>query len=104
MFKQRELSEDDITMLLAHTDIPKNKLLEWYEQFKKESVNNCFDRKLFIKYYGMLLPKYGKYEEFSQLVFKGLLFLKFKRKLIFKYFFSKHSIKMTRVILILANF
>lgn len=68
-----KLTEEDIQMLIANTDFTREKILEWFDEFKEECQDGVIDKKLFIKFYRELLPNKGYPDDFSSYVFKGLL-------------------------------
>ena len=66
-----ELSESDIEMLVANTDFSREKIIEWFNEFKDECKDGALDKKSFIRFYRELLPNTGNPDEFSNYVFKG---------------------------------
>lgn len=71
MYKNQELTEQDIQMLVVNTGLTREGILEWYQAFKSECVNDSLSKKMFIKFYGLLMPKYENSEKYSNLVFKA---------------------------------
>ncbi len=68
---KKDLTEEDISMLVANTDFSREKILEWFDEFKAECKDGLLDKKAFIKFYKELLPNTGTSDEFASYVFKG---------------------------------
>jgi len=66
------LTEDQLKFWLAHSNLTREQLLEWYAKFVENSnKNQQMDKEQFVKYFGQLDSKKGNPEDFAKLAFKG---------------------------------
>ncbi len=78
---KKDLTEDDIKMLIANTQFDRQQVLEWFDRFKVECKDGQLDKKAFIKFYQELLPNTGNSEQFAKYVFKGNILNSLKVKI-----------------------
>jgi Ca2+-binding EF-hand superfamily protein len=69
--KKNILTEDDVKMLEDNTDLKREKILEWFEDFKKECKNGELDKKNFTRFYKELMPNHSNADKFCEFVFKA---------------------------------
>lgn len=54
--KKNELAENEIQFIMANTDFDREKIIAFYNDFKKKCPNNKLDKKMFIPFYKALIP------------------------------------------------
>ena len=64
----QELTEDEIELLLANTNLDRFKIIEWHEGFLRDCPNGKLNKKKFEETYKQLYPD-GHPEKYSQYVF-----------------------------------
>lgn len=65
-----ELSEEDIEFIIANTDFEREKILAWFNEFKKACPTGKLDKQTFIYFYKQLIKGDHEHEDqFCSLVF-----------------------------------
>lgn len=65
-----ELTEDDISFIMANTGFERDKVLQWFEQFKRQCPTGKLDKPQFIQFYKQLIK--GDHPDEDQ--FCGIVF------------------------------
>ena len=70
--KSSDLTNDDIEFIQANTDLSRDKILKWYDEFTAECPTKKLDRSSFTQFYSKLIPDVestSEKMEFSEWVF-----------------------------------
>lgn len=71
----KELEEKHMKILEFNTHLPRHKILENFDKFKKFiDKNGSLDLKNFTEFYQNMLPNKGNSEEFCKFIFHGKCF------------------------------
>jgi Ca2+-binding EF-hand superfamily protein len=71
--EKNKLTDANIDMLVTQTNLSREKIVEWFKDFKFECKNGDLDKKSFIRFYKEMLPHKNDPEKFCEFVFNGLL-------------------------------
>ncbi len=70
--KKTELTEEDVAFIAANTELDKEKIINWFNQFKSQCPDGHMDQFKFITFYKKLIPGDNKFEDqFCSYVFKA---------------------------------
>lgn len=53
--QKTDLSDEDIEFIMANTDFDREKILQWYEEFKRQCPSGRLDKQQFIAFYKKLI-------------------------------------------------
>jgi Ca2+-binding EF-hand superfamily protein len=66
------LSEDDIQFIMANTDLERDRIVAWHDDFRRKCPNNRIDKAMFVSFYKNLIPgEHPDEDKFCEAVFEA---------------------------------
>jgi Ca2+-binding EF-hand superfamily protein len=66
------LTEDDIQFIMANTDLERDRIIAWHDDFRRKCPNNRIDKAMFVSFYKNLIPgDHPDEDKFCEAVFEA---------------------------------